>query len=187
MSKSKPTPTAAPKPDKAAIKEARIRHIMLLITTGRWVTHVTAEALSKPPTDPEAPGWGLSIDYIEKLAAEAARRLRDRLQNDDLTRMATVSTLEFIRAQCMEDRDWKHAIAATQAINGIVAKGGLGMGDAGQGAAGPQVININNILPLDRIRAAEANAAAVGAPKAEEKPAEGGEPQKAGGGGGAAV
>lgn len=169
-------------PDKR-VKEARIQHIMLLMSTGRYVTHVTAAALAKSPNDPEAPGWGLSIGYIDELAAEAARRLRDRLQTDDTVKVATISTLEFIRAQAIEEGDYKHAIQATMAINGIVMKGGFGMPGDGGGQQ-QQVININAILPMDRIKAAEANAAAVKpADEKPEAPKDGGEPPKSGGAG----
>lgn len=148
-----------------ALKEARVRHIMLLIATGRWVTGVTAEALSRPPNDPEAPGWGVSKKHVEKLAGEAAGRLRERLHTDDTVRVATISTLEFIRAAALDKGDMKAAIQACLAIHGIVTRGfGLSPQDAQQPMQ--PVINISNILPMDRIRAAEANAAAVSAPPA---------------------
>lgn len=152
-----------------ALKEARIRHLMLLIASGRYVSGLTAEALSKPPTDPETPGWGLSIKHVEKLAGEAAGRLRERFYADDIVRTATLSTLEFIRATALDKGDLKAAIQACLAIHGIVTRGfGLTPQDAQQPMQ--PVINISNILPWDRIRAAEANASAVAQPQPAAEP-----------------
>jgi hypothetical protein len=59
-----------PRNMQSARREARIRHIMLLMGTPpiRWSKGVTAPLL--------AAAWGVSLDYVEELSAEASRRVR---------------------------------------------------------------------------------------------------------------
>lgn len=150
--------------DAHALKEARVRHIMTLITSGQWVTWVTAEQLSHEP-DPELPegerGWGISIVQIEALASDAAARLRERLASDDITRAATIGALEMIRTLAMQERKWDSAVKAILAINGIQVRGKLGADILDPANGGQHTININNIIRPEAIAAAAKNEAAA--------------------------
>lgn len=65
------TPLDVEIPPRPEGRDAMVRFAMLLMAAGRWERGVTGERL--------AAAWGLSVDYLRKIAAEASRRVLDAI------------------------------------------------------------------------------------------------------------
>lgn len=109
-----PNTEAARKAPKATSSEseARVSEICDIMSAGQWVTHITAGRLASE--------WGVSVNTVDKLAAEASRRLRFIVSKAPDLRARMIANLEVITSMALNKGRSRDAIEAIKAMAGIV-------------------------------------------------------------------
>ncbi len=138
--RTKPAPAGQP---ARRSKKDRVRDITELMASGQWVTGVTGPQL--------AAKWGMSLDTIERDSAEASRRVRTAVEEDEGLRSRILLTLETITQRAIKKNQLRTAVEAAKALAGVsgveapkkVELGGsladflsLGMGDGSEETPG---------------------------------------------------
>lgn len=93
--------------DARARVQARIDHICTLMRNVKWIRGVTSEALAKE--------WGISIDRMRELSAEASRIVRAEVVDPDAVTETVTTTLADIMRSAHDQGDHKSAVAAARA------------------------------------------------------------------------
>lgn len=109
-----PNTEAARKAPKATSSEneVRVSEICDIMSAGQWVTHITAGRLASE--------WGVSVNTVDKLAAEASRRLRFIVSKAPDLRARMIANLEVITSMALNKGRSRDAIEAIKAMAGIV-------------------------------------------------------------------
>ncbi|NUQ76106.1 MAG: hypothetical protein HUU21_21410 [Polyangiaceae bacterium] len=96
------------------VTEQRVKVICDLMSSGRWVTHLSAQQLAQ--------AWSLKPQTVENLACEASRRLRALVHDSPELKARIVTTLEKIVQECMTKGERRTAVEALRVMLGVVDK-----------------------------------------------------------------
>jgi hypothetical protein len=92
-------------------KPERIRVIIDLMTSGRWVTRRTIEQLAQK--------WGLSTNTLDRDAAEASRMIRGSVVGDDELRAQLMATLQSLTQKAIAVNQLRTAVEAVRVLAGV--------------------------------------------------------------------
>jgi hypothetical protein len=98
--------------DHNPLTEQRIAHIMGMMRRWEWKRGVSGPILAKE--------WGLSIEWLKDLSAEASKRVRAEVTDPERVSGTVGSALSKVLHDSMDDGDRKSVIDASKAWAQIV-------------------------------------------------------------------
>jgi len=93
--------------------EERIRHLITLMVSGNYITHITPARL--------AIEWGVAPNTVEHYACEASRRLRATTTESPELRARIKANMEVITVLALKSKRLRDAIEAQRLLLGVVS------------------------------------------------------------------
>lgn len=103
----------SPRRPRRGKTEERVSHLMTLMVTGNYITHVSAARL--------AVEWGIAPNTVEHYACEASRRLRALVGNSEDLRARIKANMEVVTALALKSKKYRDAIEAQRVLLGVVS------------------------------------------------------------------